>query len=391
MAFVRASTLVAILLSGFAAHAEDSTTYDLKYKFKSGEVIRSTVLHKATVETTIQGNRQTAETRTTSVKAWKVSDVKPDGTITFAHMVENIDMWHKMQGRQEMRYNSLTDKTPPQGFEDAAKRVGVPLSIITMDAHGKVINRDEKIDKGTANPTPITIPMPAEPVAIGHEWNSPYSITLQTPNGGLKTIDLRQVYNLTSVATGVATISVETQVLTPLSDPGLEAQLIQHMTVGTMKFDIDAGRLISQVTDLDRRVIGFNGPASSMHYLTRVEETSLDNKDRVAVKPKTIINPAAIDPPAEEGVTEEEPKLAKPAPTSKSTITQPMLAKPQTNAKPPVAAKLPTAAKPKPAPNKPSTAAKPAAPAKARTAAKKPAASAVPKTATNPQSSRKPK
>jgi len=348
------------------------------------------VLHKATVETTIQGNRQTAETRTTSVKAWKVSDVKPDGTITFAHMVENIDMWHKMQGRQEMRYNSLTDKTPPQGFEDAAKRVGVPLSIITMDAHGKVINRDEKIDKGNGNPTPITVPMPAEPVAIGHEWNSPYSITLQTPSGGLKTIDLRQVYNLKSVATGVATISVETQVLTPLSDPGLEAQLIQHMTVGTMKFDIDAGRLISQVIDLDRRVIGFNGPASSMHYLTRVEETSLDNKDRIAAKPKTIINPAAIDPPAEEGDTEEEPKLAGPAPPSKNTITKPTLAKPQTNTKPPVAAKLPTAVKPKSAP-KPTTAAKPTAPAKAKTAAKKPTASAVPKTATNPQSSRKAK
>ena len=45
MAFVRATALVAILLSGIATRAEDSATYDLKYKFKAGEIIRSTVLH----------------------------------------------------------------------------------------------------------------------------------------------------------------------------------------------------------------------------------------------------------------------------------------------------------------------------------------------------------
>jgi hypothetical protein len=369
LAFVRTTLLLLTLLVGLTAYAEESPKYDLKYKFKAGEVLRSTVLHKATVETTIQGNRQTAETRTTSVKAWKVSDVKPDGTTTFVHMVESIDMWHKMQGRQEMRYNSLTDKVPPQGFEDAAKRVGIPLSVITMDERGKVLHRDEKLDKATTNPTPITVPMPAEPVEIGHEWTSPYAITLQTPSGGMKNIELRQSYSLKSVQTGVATISVETQVLTPLSDPGLEAQLIQHMTNGNLKFDVDAGRLISQVTDLDRRVIGFNGPASSMHYLTRVEETMLSDNDRTAAKPKTILNPAALDKPAPIA----KPTLATPAPPTKPTTRKPPIAaKPKANAKSPIAAK-------------------PAPPAKAKTAAKRPPSTATPHTATKPQSSRKAK
>lgn len=286
MNLLRSAALVGILSSIGFVRADDDAKYELRYKFKPGEIIRTEVIHKATVETTIQGTSQTAETRTTSVKAWKVDKVADDGAITFTHLIENIDMWQKMQGRQELRYNSQTDKKPPQGYEDVAKQVGVPLTVITMDPHGKILKRDEKLNQPNTNPTQITHPLPNEPVAIGHEWIMPYAISLAGNNGGAKKIDLRQTFTLKSVATGVATIDIETQVLTPISDPALEAQLIQRMTSGTVKFDIDAGRIISQVTDLDRRVIGFNGPASSMHYLTRVEEKMLPAAPQTARKPR---------------------------------------------------------------------------------------------------------
>jgi hypothetical protein len=97
MMVLRCATALLICVSLFvtALQAEDDTKYDLKYYFKPGEIVRSEVLHKATVETTIQGNSQTAETRTTSIKAWKVQDVKEDGTTKFVHMVESTDMWHR--------------------------------------------------------------------------------------------------------------------------------------------------------------------------------------------------------------------------------------------------------------------------------------------------------
>jgi hypothetical protein len=283
MILLRWSAPVAILLVVVIARAEDATKYDLKYKFKAGEVLRNEVVHKATVETTIQGTSQTAETRTASVKLWKINDVKADGSITFTHMVENIDAWQKMQGRQELRYNSLTDKTPPEGYKDIAKSIGVPLTVITMDSRGKILKREEKLNQPNTNPTQITIPLPAEPVAIDHEWSIPYTISLNS-NRGVKQVDLRQVFTLKNVSTGVATIEVDTQILTPVNDPALEAQLIQRMTTGTVKFDIDAGRIISQLTELNRRVIGFNGPASSMHYLTRVEEKLLPATQKTARK-----------------------------------------------------------------------------------------------------------
>jgi hypothetical protein len=198
-----------------------------------------------------------------------------------------------------------------------------------MNCRGKVLDRVEKVDKEAKNPTPITVPMPEEPVSVGHQWSMPYSITVEGVNGGIKKIDMRQVYVLKSVLTGVATIEVETQVLTPVHDASLEAQIIQHMTSGTMKFDVDAGRVISQVTDLDRRVIGFNGPASSMHYLTRLEENMLPDAPKTAVKPKTVVNPAAMSKPT--------PAAKQSAPTNAAPATT--AAMPKATTKPPVATK----------------------------------------------------
>ncbi len=277
---------LALVLVGLSvARAEDAAKYDLKYKLHAGEVLRHEVVHKATVQTTIKGTSQTAETRTASVKLWKVDDVKDDGSVVFTHSIESIDMWQKMQGRQEQRYNSRTDTTPPAGYEDVAKQIGVPLTEITMTDRGEILHRNEKQNQPNTNPTQITIPLPGEPVAIGHQWNKPYTIPITATNGVVKKVDLRQLYTLEKVATGVATIKVESQVLTPISDPALEAQLIQRMTEGTVKFDIDTGRVISQQIDLDRQVIGFNGPASSMHYLTRVEEKLLSSNEKTASKP----------------------------------------------------------------------------------------------------------
>jgi hypothetical protein len=86
------------------------------------------------------------------------------------------------------------------------------------------------------------------------------------------------------VKTGVATISVETQILTPIHDPALEAQLIQCGSRGTVRFDVDAGQVLGTQIDLDKRVVGFRGAASSIHYLTRFTENLRSPSTEVAAK-----------------------------------------------------------------------------------------------------------
>jgi hypothetical protein len=266
------------------AAAAGPRLYDLKYKFKIGETIRSEVVHRATVETSIQGSSQTAETRSKSVKSWKVTAISTDGTITFVNSVESIDLWQRMQGRQEVRYNSQTDKEIPPGYEAAARAVGVPLTVVTMDARGKILKREEKQTQPDTQAPQIAIPLPTEPAPIGHDWTAPQEIEVLLTGGLTKKIRTQQKFTLEKVSDGRATIHVETQVLTPVNDAQIEAQLIQRLSNGSIEFDLEAGRVLSQQLDLDRRVLGFSGPTSTMHYLTRYTEKLLPPTAETAAK-----------------------------------------------------------------------------------------------------------
>ena len=83
---------------------------------------------------------------------------------------------------------------------------------------------------------------------------------------------------------GVARIDMSYQVLSPIN-AHIEAQLIQRQLTGTIRFDITQGRVVSQRMDVDKRVLGYAGPTSSMHYVMRMEESMMDETPEVATKP----------------------------------------------------------------------------------------------------------
>ena len=90
--------------------------YTLRYKFHPGETIRWEVEHRSMVRATVSRTTQTTETLSNSVNVWRVGKVQPDGTATFEHRVEWVDMRHKLTGRGEVHYDSRTDKKPPRGI-----------------------------------------------------------------------------------------------------------------------------------------------------------------------------------------------------------------------------------------------------------------------------------
>ncbi len=267
-------------------------TYLLRYKFNKGETLRWDVEHQATVRMTVGGTTQTADTFSKSVKLWKVSQVDKQGRVTFIHSVESIQMRQKFSGRQEITYDSTTDKEAPVGFQDVAKSVGQPLSSITLDATGKILKRDDLEAAKAAGSKNVTIPLPEEPVAIGYKWTMPDDIVVSDRGGQPKKIERRQQFTLEEVKNGFATIKVETQVLTPVSDPSIEAQLVQGETNGTMRFDLQAGRMTLQELSLDKHVVGVQGDTSAMHYTTRFTERLAPSSTATAAKPVAGPQPA---------------------------------------------------------------------------------------------------
>jgi hypothetical protein len=322
--------------------AEDAPKYTLRYTFHPHEKIRWRVVHQALVRTTVSGTTQTAETRSESVKLWEVKEVdETAGQATFVHSVESVDMRQSVSGRQDVHYNSETDSLIPAEFEEVAKAVDVPLSTIVLDNRGHVTKRKEERAQPNSTSGEMTVPLPENPVAINEVWSFPHDTSVRQKDGSTKQVKTRQDFTLVSVENGIATIKVETIVLTPIRDPALEAQLIQHVTDGTVRFDIAAGRVVGQQTDIDKRVIGFQGEASSLHYVTRFTEELLPEG-----KPTASVAAVAKPKAEEASTTKDEPTAAGDKPAAESSDTAKSAKPADTPAKKPVAAATPDKKKP---------------------------------------------
>ena len=274
-----------------ATSQADTAKYRLRYKFAPGEALRWKVVERTQVKTTISGTSQTAESYSESVKLWRVLGADPGGNVKFENSVESVNMRQKVTGRAEIRYNSETDTEPPPAFQQTANSVGVPLAIVTIDNRGIIVERDNKQGGLGGVDTQITLPLPEEAVAIGDSWSQTYELDGRKKSGLVRKIRARQRFTLQEVKEGVATIQVETNLLTPINDPELEAQLIQREKRGHVRFDIEAGRVLAQQLDLEKRVIGFSGESSSLHYTTRFAEELLPAEDRTAQKARPVAGP----------------------------------------------------------------------------------------------------
>ena len=293
--------------------------YDLQYKLSRGDVLRYDVTHEASISGTSDNVTQTAQSKTDSVKCWKVTDILPNGDIEFMNVCERVRIMNQLPDRKATEYDSTIDKTPPPGFEDAAKAVGVPLSTVRITPHGKVINRQLKIaNQGSKDDSQIVLRLPEAPVEIGDTWDEPFEVKVGLPKGETKSIKTRWHHKLTDVKDGIATIEVTYQVLSP-TDAGVELELVQRMMTGEVQFDIAKGRIQSQKMDVDKRIIGFAGPTSSMQYIMKMEEKLQQEEPKTAAKPakaKASKAPVAnTRKPSTTSKTASKPKSAVPAPS----------------------------------------------------------------------------
>lgn len=314
------------------ANDADSQKHLLRYKFQAGETIRWQIEHRAEFETIVNANSQTAQTMTSSRKAWRVTNVDPEGRATFVHSVEHVEMSQKVSGRQELHYNSSTDETPAAAFEEVAKSVGIPLTEFVMDAQGNLISRKEKRPDVQPTKGRITIPLPDGPVGVGDQWSTKEEVVVRDSSKVVRKIKTRQVYTIEKIKQGIATILGETQILTPVSDPQVEAQLIQVESSSTIQFDIAAGRLVSLQTDQEKRVHGIHGEASTLHCNTHFSEKLLPNTPETARREprkldtssdaeSTAVEPASDGETSPKDDTTQEPTLADPETESAETET----------------------------------------------------------------------
>jgi hypothetical protein len=271
---LHALVLTASLLAGGATLAADAGgSVRLAYRFEPHERIDMDVTHRAVTETTIGAASQSTETATDSRKTWTVVAVDDAGRATIEHSVDDVTMTSHTSDRGEIRWSSRGDEPPPPGYEQVKASLGVPLSRLVIDRSGRVLDRrDLRPSPPSATGDLVVVPLPEDPVEVGAEWTVPQEVVVEAPGGLRKAVRTRLRYRLDAVREGIATILVDTTVLTPVDEPRLEARLLERIWNGTIEFDVERGRVLRRTTGIDRRVVGFEGPESSVRYKAQLDE-----------------------------------------------------------------------------------------------------------------------
>lgn len=262
--------------------------YSLQYKLRAGEALYSKVIHFAETRTKMSDHEEASSSRTTSEKVWEVKSVEANGNMTFEYRILSVDLAQRVGDKDEIKFSSGSDAAVPEVFKKVAETINKPLGLFTINPQGHVTHRDNDTKNPQLGMGELTIPLPEKPIGVGSEWSVPREIRVKLDDGIQKAIKVRELYTLEKVSAGVATIRIESQPLTPVNDPAVESQLIQQLSKGQIKFDVDRGRVLSKQLDWSEEAIGFRGDNTSLKYDARFTEELLTTAPKTATnRPKS--------------------------------------------------------------------------------------------------------
>jgi hypothetical protein len=194
-------------------------------------------------------------------------------------------------------FDSQQPGVPPTEFAAIVSRVGRPTLEMTVDSLGRVSGLQEPGQPATRETTlsaellerdsGAPVVLPTELVRIGESWTEQVQVPVQVDEGRLQQrVTLRRKYTLTQVEGPIATIELDTIVLTPITDPAISAQLIQRTPSGVILFDREQGQVVSKRTFLNNSVVGHEGASSRLRVVRSYVET-------LTAAPQAAANPAA--------------------------------------------------------------------------------------------------
>ena len=256
-------------------------TYTLRYRFRTGEVLRMTVANRHDQAFAKGPQRQTVRQRTESEPQLTVVSTTADGDAVLEVFQRRVTMWTRFDDQDPHAFDSddPAGQIPPQ-FRPIAATVGVPLAEITMTDRGvptgltflldaKVRRRIPGLNSDSlASYTALFPTLPAGAKAVGERWVEEVEVPVM--RGGVPARwTMRQVTTLESVAGGVATLSVKSDAVPPPKNPEIAGQLAPRQSRETITFDLAAGRVLSREGANEQVVVGMHGPGSMMRLDTR--------------------------------------------------------------------------------------------------------------------------
>lgn len=263
--------------------------YSLRYKFAGDQVLHYAVKDESTIEGQVGQIRESAQSESTSTKQYRVTAVDSAGVADIEVTIVRVRLVARSQG-EVLEYDSDRQDAAPGAFAALRNTIGKPLGTVRVSPLGKVVDVELAATGGAAAQLKDLhldfLPLlPEQPVAVGESWTEEFSIDAAIEDPPFKLpINMRRLYTLRAVENDVARIDEQTICLTPLRDPTLEGQLIRRTPTGSFTIDLQRGCLVARELKIDKKVVGFRGPQTSLHE-QRTREDRLVPEEQAARQP----------------------------------------------------------------------------------------------------------
>lgn len=258
----------------------------LKYKFQPGQFVHYEVSDRVRYVTQQGGNAFESLTQNDSSKHLRVVSVDDDGSVLLEPIIDRIRMSAKLHDQPLVEFDSAKDKVAPAKFQRHKETVGKPMARFKHAPNGELLEVriiDADIVKSgaaadKADPkVNFLIPLPKEPIAVGHRWKQKYDAPVSVGQGLTQQIPMLRQFELKGVSEGIATIKFRTSILALLNDPKIQGQLAQQTPSGTIEFDIERGLIRSRKSVTNEAVVNAFGPQSLLQVEGESTEKMIPN------------------------------------------------------------------------------------------------------------------
>lgn len=246
--------------------------YQIKYKLKPGDQIQWVVEHVVSTKVQMAGETDESSSRSETSKRWVVKSVDALGQMTFGLELASAKMWQKIGDQDPVVYDSEKDTEVPEEYSGIAEKVGQSLAVFSIKPDGSVVSRHSEVNESNFGAGDITVPLPSQPIAVGHRWNVPTVLNATDETKVNRKLKARISYQLVKVEGRHAFIKFRTEVLTPIKSQKIKSTIMQQMTDGYIVFDMKNGYPVQKHVEWDEKAQGFEGADSLLTYVGRMSE-----------------------------------------------------------------------------------------------------------------------
>lgn len=259
------------------------TKYRLAYKFLPNDVLRYHVVQNSVMTVLFNQAKQIDRHHAETTRNLRVVSVDATGSAEVEVIITHVYLKAQRGENESDEFDSQdpdTRATKYEKYKAIYDSIGQPQARLTLSAAGKVLKftslgqfkdagADTEMVKG------VLTHFPEQPVAVGDRWSEEYEVDVKVDQSLKQKVTMLRKFRLAAVEKNVARIEVKTGALTPLTDPTIEAQLIQREFTGTIELDLDRGVIVSRKHHVDKAVVNAFGEQSSLQAVSNYEEKLL--------------------------------------------------------------------------------------------------------------------